>query len=570
MKKNKNMHCYLSLKTKNSFRNFIPAISLMILAAYMNMIFGCSYYKVNTLEPLSTESVIKQVENKAKYIIVHKGEKAWHLKEIIVNDSIQEMTGVIEKLPLNHLYYSTAKKGKRANLYRPVPKRRDNPIHEIHIYTSEFTTAEDSKITIPFSSINTVEIYDNHTGATALALLGGVAAVGAVVFAIILATKSSCPFVFTCNGDSFEFTGEMYGGAIYSSLERDDYMPLPGFKPVNGQYRLRISNELLERQYTNLARLIVIEHPDNATAILDKSGSVQTISSPEAPAEAISNNNKNYTSTILIKDSSAYLFNEESSDGKDLTSLVLSFKKQEGSKSAKLIINAKNSFWLDYVYGKFNEQFGTYFNTFSENQKKVPAKKNIQWSLDQNIPLSVFVETKSGWAFVDYLNLIGPLASRDIVVPINLANVVGEKVRVKLESGFMFWEIDYVAMDFSENIPVQMYNINPNSAIDETGNEVSDLLSSHDEKYLIQPEIGNVVTVDYSAIKSKTRNSQTVFLHSRGYYEYIRNYKNLPDINTLQSFKKKGSFTRFAKKYYDEYTNTKGIWASLFIQNNEN
>jgi len=33
------------------------------------------------------------------------------------------------------------------------------------------------------------------------------------------------------NGDAFEFMGEIYGGAIFPTLERDDYMPLPNLKP---------------------------------------------------------------------------------------------------------------------------------------------------------------------------------------------------------------------------------------------------------------------------------------------------------------------------------------------------
>ena len=80
---------------------------------------------------------------------------------------------------------------------------------------------------------------------------------------------------------------EMYGGAIYSSLERDDYMPLPNLKDFNEEYQLKISNELQERQYTNLAELVVIQHPENSSVIIDKNGTIQTIISPFSPSKAI-------------------------------------------------------------------------------------------------------------------------------------------------------------------------------------------------------------------------------------------------------------------------------------------
>src|SRR5262249_31129250 len=146
-----------------------------------------------------------------------------------------------------------------------------------------------------------------------------------------------------------------------------------------------------------------------------------------------------FKETLIAKDSVSFLFNEIKPEDEHASNLLLSFKRPKDSAKAKLIINAKNSYWLDYVYGKFNEQFGTYYNTFAEEQKKVPASQNIQWTLDQQIPLSVFIETEKGWKFVDYFNSMGPLASRDLVMPIDLSDVKGETVRVKLQCGFMFW-----------------------------------------------------------------------------------------------------------------------------------
>jgi len=529
---------------------------LIVFFAFLILAIGCSYYKVTS--PQINASVIEQMHLNNKFFIIHQGINVWHLKGIVLNDEKKEISGFVEALPEDHQNYLTTNPHS-TNRYKP---REEDPTIEVHIYISEYVEEAPSEIKIALSSISKIEIYDKAVGATTVShvfgVLGGVVGVIAIVGVIVLLTKSSC------------FTGELYGGAIYSSLERDDYMPLPDFNSINGDYQLKISNELLERSYTNLAELLVIDHPNNSNVLIDKNGNIQTILKPESCSKAISDKNIDYTKSILLKDSSSFLFNDDNNKNKELSDLTLTFKKPLNSKNGKLILNAKNSFWLDYIYGKLNEQFGTYYNEFVEKHKKDPATKKIQWSLDQGIPLSVYVETENGWEFVDYFNAIGPLASRDVIMPVDLSKVKTEEVKIKLECGFMFWEIDYAAMDFSENIPVLITHLPPSSSVDEKGNEVSSLIASTDNKYLIQPKVGNEVIIKYVAPAAKNNNVQSFFLHSRGYYEYIRDYKGKPNLIYLSSFRNKGAFTRFSKKHYYEFVDNKDFLKTVLSENNVN
>jgi hypothetical protein len=547
-------------------RQLPSAGALLLIVIYVTTVIGCSYYKVNTIDPLSNEAIIEQVKRKKKYIILHYEEEAWHLKDITLDDASQELKGTLEALPPNHMYYKTAKGEKKANRYKSAKEWQDRPVYEVHIYLSSLPATEDAKVSIPFSSMSKVQVYDTHVGATVLSVAGTVIGIAAAVGIIIAALKSSCPFVYTQDGESYSFQGEMFGGAIYSSLERDDYMPLPGFTPTTDGYRLIIANELLERQYINLANLIVVYHPNDAQVILDKNGNIQTITHAETPVLAMSNTNIDFLGHIRSKDSVSYLFDELMPGDDAVSSITLTFKRPQHSTSAKLIVNARNSYWLDYVYGKFTEQFGIYFNEFCKEQKKVPAKKNIQWTLDQNIPLSVYIQTSKGWEFVDFFHSMGPLASRDLVMPIDLSKINSNEVKIKLECGFKFWEVDYVSLDFSDNIPVKVQHLISTSAIDKKGIDVSESIAASDDKYLIQPEIGNAVTIKYRATEPATEDKQSVFLHSRGYYEYIRNYTNWPDFAYLKSFKNKGAFTRFSKEQYDAFVGTKELLSAALHQ----
>jgi hypothetical protein len=539
-----------------------------ILTIIVALLFSaCRYYKVNQIDPLNDVVVVEEVKKKDKYVILHQGGSAFHLNGIVVNDSARILYGTLEPLPFAHLNYQKDRRDGQANAYGRASKE-DSPLFEVHIYTSNVNLKFNTPTPIPFDAVEKLEVHDRHVGATVASITAISLVSAAAVVLIIAATKSSCPFVYVEHGDSYRFTGEMFAGAIYPSLERDDYMPLPPLQATENQYQLLISNELLERQYTNLANLVAVHHEQNTQVLFDNDGAVHTIGAPIPPSLALSGST-HYEKEIATKDQLAFLFDDPDQD--DLSNITLSFNKPTNANSGKLVLSAKNSFWLDYTFGKMNEQFGTYYNSFAEKQRKEPAGKLSQWGLDQGIPLSVYLQTNKGWKLVDHFKSVGPLASRDIVMPIDLSDVGGTTVKIKLQCGFMFWEVDYAAMDFTENVPVVVENITASSAIDENGNDVADQVAATDDKYLEQPEIGNVVTATFPvAHKPSEEKISSFFLHSRGYYEYIRDYKNSPNFPFLLSIKNKGAFPEFSREMYQRLISNDQLYAAALTNSNEN
>ena len=111
-------------------------------------------------------------------------------------------------------------------------------------------------------------------GRSCLAGIGialGVVAVGGL---IALATKESCPFVYSFDGENYVFDGEPYGGAICPALERTDYCLLENLKPFKNQYLLQLTNEVNETQYTNEFKLWVVDHPQDVSVIPDINGNL--------------------------------------------------------------------------------------------------------------------------------------------------------------------------------------------------------------------------------------------------------------------------------------------------------
>jgi len=298
---------------------------------------------------------------------------------------------------------------------------------------------------------------------------------------------------------------------------------------------------------------VVLNHPEDIDVLLDQNGKPHTISKKESPKQILIDNYSTEIEPSLKKDDISFLFNAGKNGDNEPNNLTLAFDNSTNSKQAKLVLSAKNSLWLDLVYGRFNEQFGSYFNQFQKDQHKVPAEKNIQWRDDQGIPLSVYVKSNNEWILVEKINPVGPMAFRDLIIPINLEKINTKKIEIKLECGFMFWEVDYAAIDFSKDVPMEPQYINPFSAIDESGKNVTNLLDKEDKNYLIQPNIGDEVVIKYHVNPAKNGEKQTVFLKNRGYYEYIRDYKGIPNFAKLKTFKEKGALSKYSKEEYARF-----------------
>lgn len=542
-------------------RKKIKPITYFIVAAFLNVTIGCSYYKVRTLPAKEDNfsSAYKYTSEKPKkYVILHFEGGEVHLDKIVLDDVKKEITAVPIGLENSHLLYPLKKGKTSARFDRGKSKKH----YEIHFYADKTIDVTPDVITIPFSDISKVEVYELNHGRIALSAVGITLASLALVAIIIALTKSSCPYVYIKNGDAFVFTGELYPGAILPSLERTDYLLLPEFNPDNDEYVLKITNELLEVQYTDLAELITIEHPENSAILLDQKGAIQYISNAVTPLDVRSNDAPSDLNPALLKDDNSYLFDNKLPESKS-NEMIFSFKNTNSTQK-KLVLRAKNSLWFDYLYGKFNEQFGSYYTTFQKQQRKMATDNVLKWRDEQHIPLSVYVKSNGQWKLIEKINPTGPMAFRDLVVPINNIATDSETIEIKLETGFMFWEVDYVALDQTTNPELNISVLKPHAAIDENGKDVTSLLSSEDKKYLVQPNPDNVVTVSYKAPVLKKGMKRTIYLKNRGYYEYIRNYTGNPDFAKLKTFREPGRLSDYSEEEYLRFTTAEKLNEIVF------
>jgi hypothetical protein len=547
---------------KNRKKLLFRGLAGIVFVLLLNFIAGCYYYKVSTSYQPPAEELVKLTDLNKKFV-VHASMASYYVNSISFREDSLELN-------LGSTYYREGDDISPVvpNKVKRYKKKSEDArlLNEAHLYVNQERILNDSTFLVPNSAIERLDLYNHSTKhTTRYSILFGIALIPVAYVAIVLLfllvmllTGNSCPFIYTWNGEAYEFAGEIYSGAVYPPLERHDYLLLPGLVEENGEYRLKISNQLEEVQHTNLLELMVFDHKEDQEILVDKYGQGHLLSEWLAPNTATSLSGLDLLPLIENDDDLVYLGNDPSKDPPLLDGIELSYDLPEEIITASLVIGAKNSCWLDFVYQNFREMLGASYKLWMKKQQDGDPEKMENWSLSQNIPLSVYLFKNGQWEFYDYYNTVGPMAFKKDILELDLSGIQEGPLRIKLECGSYFWEIDYVALNLEQSDIDPTSLVQLSKAIDEHGNNVAGSLLKDDALYYVQPEIGNEAELTFPVPGQS--EERTLILHSKGHYEILQDPKGTPRLKALKEIRKSGNFNIYSnalmKEMLDEH-----LWA---------
>ena len=525
---------------------------LLLFTGLIAILFACNYYKpVTKSDPGTNPKVFDSLMHKT--FIIHSERGIFMLRNMQMFPEKELLNGILTDVPEYHKMYLNDQKGK----YRYY-KKATQVLQEVHVFTKLDTSAKmEQSLNIPFKDITRLEVIERDkgksTGVTILAAVGITIGTMAVISAIAIALKESCPFISVYDGEEYVLQGETFGGAIYPSLAREDYVPLPS-AAIGAEVKVMVSNELKERQYTDMANLLLAEHAPGQQVLTTPGGDLMLVTNAIAPKTAILNNGKNMLQLVNEVDNTPCAFNDTSA-ANPVNRLVLTFDKQAADKKLGLQVSLRNSYWLEYTFQQLTRHFGDRYNQWVEQQKQKPGEQIIQWQESQHMPLTISIKTGEGWKEIMKVKTIGPLMNRDLIIPLdNLKGNQGE-IEVAFSTGFMFWEVDQVKIAEIETLPATaIHYLKPVSAVDEKGNSVLADLKEKDSKFLEQPEPGKRADLTYKVPDYSPLKAYSAFLHSSGYYEPIRDYQGAADLGFLNKMREPGAFTAFSMEEYKRIT----------------
>lgn len=523
----------------------------MTLIILVNIVVSCYYYRVTATTQPSREE-LNQFSELGKKFVVRQDYEAYFVTSLaFMEDSL--------KLQVDSTYLMAGKDmvppgPNSVKRYRP--KKGDaRLLNEVHLHVNQNALKHGNTWMVAITDIERLDVYNHSTShTTGYSLLFGVAMVPAAILVVVLlfflimaVTGNSCPFIYTYNGEDFVFAGEIYSGAVYPPLERNDYLLLSELAEDEGVFRLKIANQLEEEQHTNLLELMLFDHAAGTDILVDKYGSPHAVSELVSPLSATNLSGVDILPLVESEDDLIYVGQDPSRDPPLLDGVILTFEKTQNTRKVDLVIDAKNSYWLDFVYQNFREMLGASYAMWMKKQQDGNAEKMTDWSLSQHIPLSVYVLRDGEWLFQDYFHTVGPMAFKKDILQLNLEGLADGPVSIKLEAGAYFWEIGYVGIDPSPETPLEPVTVQLSEAIDENGESVIKALLGDDALYYIQPEIGNEASLTFPA-PEMSGEKRTVILHSKGFYQILQDPRGAPKIKALKEIRKSGNFNIYSNE----------------------
>jgi len=528
--------------------NYLKQYPFSSFFLFTVILVACNFYKpVQKKDYVTNPHVMDSLISKT--IIVHAPTGIFLLQNMQVSSIREEISGVAGIVPESHKGYINDTKQR----YKYSPKRPE-VLQEVHLYTNlDSIPSPGQAISLHLKDITKMEVLERDkgrsTGSTVLAVIGITVGTLAVATAIAFAFKESCPFISVYDGEQYLLQGETFGGAIYPSLARADFVPLPA-AAIGREVSICISNELKERQYTDYAQLMLVEHAPGERITITPDGKPLKISGEMKPVSAQLNASADMMRYVSTIDNISCAFND-TLHASPVNRLVVTYAKPRLDKPLALVLSLRNSHWLEYTFNEFTRQFGEKYAEWVAQQRQKPAAELLAWQEAQHLPLTVSVRTTSGWKELKKLKTIGPLMNREVAIELGDISSDLPNIELAFSTGFMFWEIDQVHLAAYEPVPEgQIRFLDPVVARDEHGKDVLPALKMGDNIYMEQPEVGNRAYLTYRVPNYASVKGYSAFLHSRGYYEPIRAYSGEANLSFLNQMRTAGAFTSYSRERY--------------------
>jgi len=332
----------------------------------------------------------------------------------------------------------------------------------------------------------------------------------------------SCPFIYAYDGSSYHLESETFADALCEGAERASYDVLYHLKPVNGELILKLTNERPETHYNNQVKLLAVDAEAGTKVIADNLGKIHTISNPVSPSTVVDFTNRDMSPSVLRKDGMMWesdLASKDFSRDADLRDgLILEFTKPVDAKTAKLVVTGGNTKLSAFAFEQLGRLLGDNALRWYQQLKQDPLEREKALSFMANAGmLHVQVWNNNRW--IEYTSLldVGPVLIKEQIAVLNIDGIVGDRLRIRLESTTDLWRIDQVYVDYADDIPVDVNECSMLRARDERGNDVTSKLT-HDDGFYFATVAGQWADLRFSASPTKAGKQRSYIVKAKGYY----------------------------------------------------
>jgi hypothetical protein len=369
-----------------------------------------------------------------------------------------------------------------------------------------------------------------HGLAIAGAAFGGLATAGVVVWVVIFASaaqsasRSSCPHVYAYDGEDYQLDADLVSGALYPGAVRTDTDRLEHLVAVDGEYRLRIQDDLEEVDHVDRLSLLLVDHAAGAEVLPTQGGELWAVEGAAAPLRAVDAAGRDVRPELAVADGRAVQGAADAprtAGGDPREAWTLTFARPATAR-ALLVLRGNSTPFAEEAFATYLAQMGQGVGPLMEWMfaDDCPCTRaHVEDEMNRmGMPLTVAVSTGGAWTPAASLVPVGPAVSRSQVVLIELPAGGGETVTLRLGATPRFWSLDQVALAPAPGGPVTPREILPGAARTAAGVDVTGLLAEGDGREVVLSP-GERVDVRFAAPPVESGRTRTAIVSMRGWYQ---------------------------------------------------
>jgi hypothetical protein len=305
---------------------------------------------------------------------------------------------------------------------------------------------------------------------------------------------------------------------VLKGLERQSHDVLSHLTPVDGLYKVQLSNAGDETEYVDDIRLTIVDHPVGTRVLPDRDGVVHTLERELSPDHCLDHTGNNVLPLVTRSDGLFWEHREDIASTGLRDTLTLGFPKDPGAEHVRLIVRGVNTQLGNFALRSVIALKGDQKLGWLQTMESQPAERArfLRWMMREGM-LHVSVLESGGWVEQEAFLDPGPGVVKDQLCLLDITRVRGDHLVIRLCCAADLWHIDRVSVDYEADRDVRIHPLKPVSAVNNSGKDVLPRLERHDGDYYTTTT-GDYADVTFPVPPPVPDRTRSIVVSCRGFY----------------------------------------------------
>jgi hypothetical protein len=441
------------------------------------------------------------------------------------------------------------------------------------------TTKDGARRTVPMESVRSATVNPDGRLGNKGALTG--ALIGLAIDAILVAVAvnemnnttyidsscapnasycTSCPTVYSDGKHGLRLDAEPLGGSLFAADEASDRAPLAQLEPKGGRYHVVIRNQMRELEHLDSVKLLVVDRPAGSEVVPAMDGSLHLLREARTPLRAVDATGANLAPELAREDGRGWI---EPPLGRELddprsrrATAVVDFRRPPAARSEALLVSLRATEWGVALFGHVLGLQGRELDGFwTRLETDAAARRAFRAAWAREALPRIQLLTAHGWRDAGTLAHIPLLVTGRRVVPLDLRDVEGETLRLRIDALPGLWAIDAVAVDYEARPVSAVRTLSPRSARAADGADALGLLVDSDDRRLTLAATSGRVDLAFDAPAALPGAERSLLIELEGYYRPLVPVSGEPQTALFETLvHEPGALARYALAGVDAST----------------